>query len=116
MRHAYKILYAKHGEEKEIKLLDFRTNYANDVYTAFKNIRSSKAAGVYEKRRERANRRPYIFSSIFSNPLIRDYVANRNNIQYINDTHLHFYGGRNHFAKNSKDLKIIAIFSKYHKI
>lgn len=50
---------------------------------------------------------------IRQNKLYVDYRNNRNNIKYIDDDCIHFSSGRNHWAKNDRDLKVINILKRH---
>lgn len=67
---------------------------------------------VREKRRERSRRKSEAFTNVYSSPLVKDYLSNKNSIIKIFPDHIQFYGRRNHWAKTEKDLKILEILSK----
>lgn len=83
--------------------------------------RSYKDMGGYEGMREIFNKkisrnknRIEKFTNIYNNHLIVDYLANKRHLTKIYDDLLCFRG-RNHYARNSQDLKIISILKKYAK-
>lgn len=77
----------------------------------FKNQRTIEQKEEWKaKKKQRAKNKVPAMMSIFDNPIVKDYMNNRPPM--ISDKGLHFVN-RNHWAKNGKDLKIIAIFKKY---
>ena len=67
---------------------------------------------VIEKRKSRIeNRKNREFKNILSNPLLKDFL--RNSPMQIHRDHLRC-AGRNHWAKNSEDIKVLEVLKKYN--
>lgn len=49
------------------------------------------------------------FKNILQNPIVKDYINNKSHIKQVLTNGIMFYGGRNHWAKNEKDLRILKI-------
>ena len=67
---------------------------------------------VKNKRKQRHNQKPKPFTNILQNPLVKDYINNRYTIKHILNNRLVFWGGRNHWAKNETDIRILNILRK----
>ena len=96
------------------KGLDFRTNYDKAIFCKIKDlIRVLDFSEISRKQIERANNR-YIapVSNYRNNKLTVDYIKNKSSIKYISENCIYFQNGRNHWAKNDNDLKIIAVLRK----
>lgn len=48
------------------------------------------------------------FTNVFDNPLVKDYTSNKWNLIKVHSDRLEF-SGRNHWAKNEQDLRILKI-------
>lgn len=68
--------------------------------------------GVKNKRKQRENQKPEPFKNILQNPIVKDYINNRHKLKQILNDRLLFWGGRNHWAKNETDLRILSILRK----
>lgn len=71
---------------------------------------------VKNKRKQRHNQKPEPYKNILQNPLVKDYINNRHNLKQVLNDRLVFWGGRNHWAKNETDLKILNILRKWTNI
>lgn len=69
---------------------------------------------IFNKRISRNIQRSEKFTNIYDNHLIVDYLANKRYLTNIYENGLCFCG-RNHYARNEQDLKIISILKKYAK-
>lgn len=69
---------------------------------------------IFNKRISRNIQRSGKFTNIYNNHLIVDYMANKRYLTNIYENGLCFCG-RNHYARNEQDLKIISILKKYAK-
>ncbi len=49
--------------------------------------------------------------NILQNHIVKDWIENKNMVKSIDDEKISFYG-RNHWAKNDRDVKILEILSK----
>ena len=65
-----------------------------------------------EVKQKRINRNKLKFKNILQNPIVKDYINNKPNIKQVLTNGIVFYGGRNHWAKNEKDLRILKILQK----
>ena len=63
---------------------------------------------IRNKRRSR-NENKWEFLSIFQNPFVKDYIANKKHLSKVFSDHLNFSHNRNHWAKNSTDYNLINI-------
>lgn len=69
---------------------------------------------IFNKKISRNAKRIVKFTNIYNNHLVVDYLANKRHLTNIYDNQLCFCG-RNHYARNEQDLKIISILKKYAK-
>lgn len=97
------------------KQLDFRTIHGKSVFLKIKVIiETLNFYEVSEKQRNRANNKHVqAFENYINNKLTTDYFKNKNDIRYISDNCISFLSGRNHFAKNIKDLNVLTVLRKY---
>lgn len=78
-------------------------------------LSESEKERITQLRRERVlNRKIKPFIKIKDNPMVKDYLNNKKDLKKVFDSHLWFYGNRNHWAKNEKDVKILKILMKYN--
>ena len=98
---------------KRVKL-DRRFNFNKDVlaYVFTHQLSERRKAEVLAKRKERAKAKAAAPLSIFQLPILKDYLANKQNLRAIYDTHLAFYN-RNHWAKTPQDKRILAVLKKH---
>lgn len=99
------------------KQLDFRRSFDKAVYSEIiKLSRVISFEEIAKKQKQRASNR-YIAPVVnyLNNPIYIDYKNNKSNVETIFDNHIKFLSGRNHWAKNSKDLIIISILKKHYK-
>ena len=97
------------------KGLDFRTNQDKAIFWKIKElIYSLDFSEISRKQIERANNR-YVapIPNYRDNKLTVDYIKNKSSIKYISENCIYFQNGRNHWAKNDNDLKIIAVLRKH---
>jgi hypothetical protein len=96
--------------------LDMRFNSSHETLRLIKKLQisDSEKQKIKEIKRQRAMTRTEKFTNILSNPIVIDFLSNKNNLVYVYNDHLRFYGNRNHWAKTEKDLKILAILKKYN--
>ena len=86
---------------------DRRTRVGNLAAAIVKNTPVDRAA-IKAKKRARAANRPLPFRNVLNNPLVRDYIANGG---YVLPDRLAFRSGRNHWAKNDFDRKILKVLA-----
>lgn len=67
---------------------------------------------VLKKQVARRKNKPAAFSNVLSNPIVKDYRANRPFIEKIYPDRIVFSGYRNHWAKDEKDIRILRILRK----
>ena len=119
---AYKIIYSSDvlilrrdiGYIK-MKMLDLRYNFHKEVarFVATHKISDNERITIIEKRKNRRANKNYILIPISKLPIVFDYLEHKLDLIQVCDDHLRFYSGRNHWAKNEKDLKILAILKKH---
>lgn len=68
--------------------------------------------GVKNKHKQRVIQKPKPYKNILQNPIVKDYINNRHKLKQILNDRLLFWGGRNHWAKNETDLRILNILRK----
>lgn len=115
---ACKLFYATSFQIlQKMPRLDMRFNFNKEVMKEIKkmkaNFSNNEKEYIKQVRKIRAERKINTAFLLFDNPIVKDYISNKNNIIHIADDHIHFAGGRNHWAKNDHDLKIIAVLKKY---
>lgn len=92
---------------------DGRTRIGNLSYEYFLELKKSiNRKDIKEKIEKRKNNK-FIFKNIFSNPLVNDFIKNKINLDTIYKDRLRF-SGRNHWAKNDYDKKILLILQKHN--
>lgn len=96
------------------KRLDFRSNQDKLIYSKIVSLsKSLDFSEIAKKQKQRAQNRDIAHVENYrNNKLVIDYFTNKSNIKYISCDCIHFYG-RNHWAKNSTDLKVLAILKKH---
>ena len=97
----------------------FRSEFRADKRTRIGNLsiqlvrsleRDSKThQEAKEKKISRRKNRPFIFSNILDNAIVKDYK--KNSPTHILENRLRF-GNRNHWAKNERDLRVLEILIK----
>lgn len=94
--------------------LDRRYNFNKEVlaYIAKHKAEIDKDI-ILAKRKERFNNKKQPFTNILSNPLVKDFKNNRFDLKSISNEGLHFIGGRNHWAKNSLDFKVLGVLKTF---
>lgn len=70
---------------------------------------------AYRKRKERREKKVKPFLNILGRPIVKDYLNNKHQIKAIHKDRIDFFG-RNHWAKDATDFKIIEILMKTHLI
>lgn len=96
--------------------VDRRTTYSKILLRKISEIQPKiNLVEVEQKQKLRKLNKPLVFNNYLLNPIVKDYLNNRNMIQFVNENHLHFYDGRNHWAKNQIDIRILAIIKKHFK-
>jgi hypothetical protein len=93
---------------------DKRTRVGKEANRLVQSLRSTiNVKEVYRIKRERAaQKRIKETVNIFEQPLVKDYLNNKQHIKAIHKDRIEFYG-RNHWVKNSKDFKILAVLNKF---
>lgn len=97
--------------------MDKRYNFSNDVLTFVKNHQLSEAErlAILATKKQRAKNRPQNPVTLFQLPLLKDYMSNKSDIRQVLPDRLVFIGGRNHWAKNEQDRRILSILIKNRK-
>ena len=90
------------NESKQVLKLINKLKYTfnKDEVLALKKARLSSRQGIE-------------FISLFNNPLVKDVLRHKHDVRHYNTNVVSFSDGRNHHAKNAKDVKIISIFKKH---
>jgi len=94
---------------------DMRKNFDKAVKLELSKIKISEAdrIEIMQKRTSRRKAASVVeFENILQNKLVRDYFTHKNDVIRIQPTGINFTHGRNHWAKNQKDMKICSILSK----
>lgn len=101
------------GNGRKYYRLDFRFNFDRAVWAYMKShpLSESQKAEILAKKKERAKNKNWQFQNVLSNPLVKDFKNNRHSLSYIDEHRLCFHG-RNHWAKNNFDRKILSILLK----
>lgn len=118
-RKAFSMLYSgnnillNHSTRKY--RLDKRYNFNREVLAFFRanQLPENERQRVKDLRRQRAKNKPVHFATIFEQPIVKDWIKNGSGIKRITGERLQFWDGRNHWAKNEKDKRILSILSKY---
>jgi len=97
-------------------ILDMRFNSSREVFTLLKKyqIPETEKKRILALKKDRAKNRIEKFENILSNKLVKDYLSNKYWVRGVYDNHLYFGDGRNHWAKNETDLKVLAILKKHY--
>jgi len=88
-------------------------NLANSIVQELKS-NSSFIEQVKKTKKRRKENKPYEFSNILDNPIVRDWKANKRRLT-VYDNRLSD-GYRNHWAKNEKDLQILKILRQNYSV
>lgn len=91
--------------------LDMRYNSSKEFMSLFYKLTKGfdKQAALVKLK---ARRKPaFVFENILQNKIYNDYKKNYSDIQFIHENFIQFWG-RNHHAKNTNDVKVIAILRK----
>ena len=113
-RIAYSYLYGyKNLKWDTLPKLDMRFRISKLAVEIFKKnqLTDTIRSEVTWKRRNRNLNKPYYFISIMNNPLLLDFMKNRDHVEKIYYDHIWFCG-RNHWAKSRKDLVILSVLQK----
>lgn len=98
--------------------LDMRYNKNRAIMSEFaKMMRSTNFAALWIKGHDKymtrlTERKPFVFSNVLNNPIVIDYYMNRSQIKNVAKDCIIFHGGRNHWAKDKRDIRILAILAK----
>jgi hypothetical protein len=94
---------------------DQRTKVGKEATKLIGQIRSGVDFQEIERKRNarRKLRQAPSFVNIFERPLVRDYLSNKRSLEHVHGQCLRFFG-RNHWAKDAKDLRILEILKKHH--
>ncbi len=113
-RIAYEFLYSPYRMHcgKTFKA-DKRTRVGKLAYVIFKKIKDTYCYdSLYQIRKIRINQKPEIFKNILKNKLYLDYKRNGNCL--ILEDRIRFEN-RNHWCKNSEDIRVLQILKKHQK-
>ena len=99
-----------------------RTIYGRAYWAEFCRLFSDKTtaarvADALKKQRQRAKTRNEMRAAaaagIFNNKIWKDYSANRGDLLQVFPDHLHFYGGRNHWATTPQDFRVLEVIARH---
>ena len=82
-------------------------DFMNFFYLVTKNFDKNAALLKFKSRRNTN----FNFENVLQNKIYLDYKKNYNDIKFINDISIIFFG-RNHHAKNGFDQKVLAILKR----
>lgn len=91
--------------------LDKRFKFNRDVLSYIKNnpFSDEYVNAINLIRRARLQLKPKSFTSIYDNPIVKDYINNKNAVVTILPNRILFRGGRNHWAKTDQDLRVLKL-------
>ena len=114
---AYKILCSRYrvilGKSSSKNFhLDMRRKFDKLIYKYICEIRQLiNFSEILAKQKVRQKNKPYQFTNVLQNSLYLDYKRNGGRIE-VQRLYVH---GRNHWAKNEFDLKVLSILNKRNK-
>lgn len=91
--------------------MDMRYNFSKLVKRLEKTIKIDKDL-IFSKKKERLERKNYKFENILDNKLLNDFKRNGNGM-IVYDDRL-YVAGRNHWAKNEQDFKVLQVLKKWY--
>ena len=96
--------------------LDMRFKSSYEVLALIKKyqISTTEKKRILSLKKERSKNRIQKIDNVLSNKLAKDYLTNKYYLRGVYDDHLVFSSGRNHWAKNETDLKVLAILKKHY--
>ncbi len=112
---AYQALYSTYNMRMNVRFrYDARTRVGS-LSAAIYYTEEGKLnkVAIYNKRRKRIANKPEEYTNILNNKIYNDWKKNKSQAQVYNN-HIRFQG-RNHWAKNTEDLKVLSIIKKYSK-
>ena len=101
---------------------DMRTIYGRAYWSEFCRLvndptTAGRIADALKKQRQRAKARNEMreaaAAGILNNKIWQDFRANRGNVWQIFPDHLHFYGGRNHWATTPQDFRVLEVIARH---
>lgn len=99
-----------------------RTIYGRAYWSEFCRLvndpaTSGRIVDALKKQRRRAKARNEMREAaaggILNNKIWQDFRANRGNVWQVFPDHLHFYGGRNHWATTPQDFRVLEIIARH---
>jgi len=113
---AFKLIYSPYSIilDKKPKL-DMRYNFSKLILKIYKQnaLTFSEKKEILSLRKQRRLSKN-IETNYLNNPILVDYIKNKKDVKHVFCDRIEFYG-RNHWAKNNNDLKVISIIKKYAK-
>lgn len=93
---------------------DRRYNFNNEVIKEYNRIIKERAGVIDEDRKKHQERRKnkFIFKNVLSNHLVKDFKETPFFLRLVYPDRLNI-AGRNHYARNGFDKKILAILKKW---
>lgn len=114
---AYKLFFsAEYLYTNREPKLDRRFNLNKEILKHFKLLKNTIGINelimIKDIKRHRSEHKKAAIQSILERPLVVDFIKNKRNVLRINEDRIMFKDGRNHWAKDNKDLKILSILRK----
>jgi hypothetical protein len=113
---ALKIAYSSIGARfRHYDKLDMRKSFDKAVKFELSKIKISESERIEIMRKRNMRRKENAvppFESILQNKLVRDYFAHKKDVLRVQPSVINFRNGRNHWAKNEKDMRVCSILSK----
>jgi hypothetical protein len=94
---------------------DMRKNFDKAVKLELSKIKISEGERIeiMRKRTVRAKLKSVVtFENILQNKLVQDYFKHKKDVLRVQKSGINFRNGRNHWAKNEKDMRVCSILSK----
>lgn len=95
----------------KVSRLDKRFSF-NKAVLAYIRKNPVSRAEILAKKKARAKNKPVPYTNVLSRPLVKDFKSNRHELRQILPDRLVFISGRNHWAKDSLDMKILSTLNK----
>lgn len=95
----------------KVPRLDKRFSF-NQAVLAYMRKNPVNRVEVLAKMKARSKNNPAPYTNVLSRPLVKDFKSNRHELRQILPDRLVFISGRNHWAKDGLDRKILSILKK----
>ena len=115
-RIAYRVVTSFNKARQLQREFDLRFNFDRAVKSRVQEIIPTiNEQDIKAKIKARRQAKCQEFSNALSNGIVKDYINNKDSLKAIACDRLIFIGGRNHWAKNENDEKILSILkNKYY--